>query len=70
MDAPSPPGMSSPRSSAIVVTATMPWPHIVLQPSLCMNSTPACDPGVTGSVRSAPYMSAWPRGSSISARRR
>ena len=30
---------------AIVVTAIMPWPHIVLHPSLCMNSTPACAPG-------------------------
>jgi hypothetical protein len=28
-------------ASAIVVTATMPCPHIVLQPSLCMKSTPA-----------------------------
>ena len=27
----------------MVVTAMMPWPHIVLQPSLCMNSTPACE---------------------------
>src|SRR2546428_3256988 len=35
-----------------------------------MNRTPACEPGITGSVRMAPYMSAWPRGSSISARRR
>jgi hypothetical protein len=35
-----------------------------------MNSTPACAPGETGSVSSAPYMSAWPRGSSINARRR
>ena len=33
---------SDPRSIAIVVTAMMPWPHIVLQPSLCMNRTPAC----------------------------
>ena len=28
----------------MVVTAMTPWPHIVLQPSLCMNSTPACAP--------------------------
>ena len=60
----------SPRSIAIVVTAMMPWPHIVLQPSLCMNSTPACASRVTGSVSSAPYMSVWPRGSRISALRR
>ena len=54
----------------MVATAMVPWPHIVLQPSLCMKSTPAWAPGVTGSVSSAPYMSAWPRGSSITARRR
>ncbi len=59
-----------PRSTAMVVTAITPWPHIVLHPSLCMNSTPACAPGVTGSVSSAPYMSACPRGSSMMARRR
>src|SRR5262245_29330186 len=34
-----------------------------------MNRTPACEPGDTGSVRIAPYMSACPRGSSISAQR-
>ena len=34
-------GDQLPRSSAIVTTAMMPWPHIVLNPSLCMNSTPA-----------------------------
>ena len=51
-------------------TAITPCPHIVLQPSLCMKSTPACAPGVTGSVSNAPYMSAWPRGSSMMARRR
>ena len=34
-----------------------------------MKSTPASASGVTGSVRTAPYMSACPRGSSISARR-
>ena len=65
-----PPGQIRSRSIAMVVTAMTPWPHIVLQPSLCMNSTPACAPGVTGSVSSAPYMSAWPRGSSMSERRR
>ncbi len=30
IDVPSPPGISRPRSSAIVVTAMTPWPHIVL----------------------------------------
>ena len=60
----------NPRSIAIVVTAMMPWPHIVLQPSLCMNSRPAWASRLTGSVSSAPYMSACPRGSSMSARRR
>src|SRR4029453_10954121 len=34
-----------------------------------MNSTPACDPGETGSVRMAPHMSVCPRGSSNNARR-
>ena len=48
----------------------MPWPHIVLNPSLCMKITPACEAGETGSVSTAPYMSACPRGSSMSARRR
>ena len=28
----------------------MPWPHIVLKPSLCMNSTPACESGRSGGV--------------------
>ena len=56
----------SPRSSASVVTAMTPCPHIVLQPSLCMNSTPALASRVAGSVSSAPYMSTWPRGSRIS----
>ena len=59
----------SPRSIAIVTTAMMPWPHIVLKPSLCMKSTPASESARSGSVRSAPYMSAWPRGSNITARR-
>ena len=58
------------RSMAMVVTAMMPWPHMVLQPSLCMKSTPAWASGDTGSVSSAPYMSVWPRGSSIIARRK
>ena len=26
----------------------MPWPHIVLKPSLCMNRTPACESGALG----------------------
>jgi hypothetical protein len=47
----------------------MPWPHMVLNPSLCMNSTPKSAPGVTGSVRKQPYMSACPRGSHIRVRR-
>src|SRR5882672_8435188 len=34
-----------------------------------MKRRPAWDPGRTGSVNSAPHMSAWPRGSNISARR-
>ena len=38
------PAKSDSRSIAMVVTAMTPWPHIVLQPSLCMNSTPACAP--------------------------
>src|SRR5436190_1388948 len=58
IERPSPPGMSSPRSRAIVVTAMMPCPHMELYPSLCMNNRPACDPGDTGSVSRAPYMSA------------
>jgi hypothetical protein len=60
----------SPRSIAIVTTAMTPWPHIVLNPSLCMNRTPASESERSGSVSSAPYMSVCPRGSSISARRR
>ena len=67
---PPPAGEISPRSNAIVITAMMPWPHIVLNPSLCMNRTPACESGRSGSVRSAPYMSECPRGSNMSARRR
>ena len=51
---------------AMVTTAMMPWPHIVLKPSLCMKSTPASESARSGSVSSAPYMSAWPRGSNIS----
>ena len=34
-----------------------------------MKSTPASESARSGSVRSAPYMSAWPRGSNITARR-
>ena len=48
----------------------MPCPHMVLKPSLCRNSTPQSLPSVTGSVGIAPYMSAWPRGSHMSLRRR
>src|SRR5437867_3253657 len=59
-----------PTSSATVTRAITPWPHIVLQPSLCMNRTPASPSGVTGSVGIAPYMSACPRGSNTRARRR
>ena len=57
------------RSIAIVVTAIMPCPHIVLQPSLCMNRMPAWASRVTGSVSSAPYMSVCPRGSRMMALR-
>src|SRR5438105_1273958 len=52
-----------PRSIRTVVSAMIPWPHIVLQPSLCRKSTPRSPSGVTGAVGIAPYMSAWPRGS-------
>src|SRR5262245_34171435 len=47
-----------------------PWPHMVLYPSLCRNRTPRSAPGVTGGVGTQPYMSKWPRGSHIRARRR
>ena len=57
------------RSMRIVATAITPCPHIVLKPSLCMKSTPVSESSRSGGVRSAPYMSACPRGSSISTRR-
>ena len=38
---PSCPDQIKPRSMAMVLTAMMPWPHIVLHPSLCMNRMPA-----------------------------
>src|SRR5207247_1821652 len=56
-------------SIATVTRAMIPWPHIVLQPSLCMKSTPRSPSGLTGSVTTAPYMSACPRGSNIRPRR-
>ena len=60
------PGRSiMPVSNATFVRAIMPWPHIVLNPSLCKKSTPRSPSGVTGSVKMQPYMSAWPRGSHI-----
>jgi len=61
---------SMPVSIATVVSAMMPWPHIVLYPSLCMKRTPYAASDVTGGVRMQPYMSAWPRGSHIRMRRR
>ena len=59
-----------PVSTATVAMPMMPWPHIVLKPSLCRKSTPKSASGVTAGVTMQPYMSAWPRGSHIRARRR
>ena len=64
------PAATIPVSRRTLVRPMMPWPHIVLKPSLWRNSTPQSLPSVTGSVGIAPYMSAWPRGSHMSRRRR
>src|SRR5437867_2856154 len=61
--------MSMCVSIATVTRAMIPWPHIVLHPSLCIKSTPRSPSGVTGSVTIAPYMSACPRGSNMRPRR-
>lgn len=61
--------LTMPVSTATVASAMIPCPHIVLNPALCMNSTPRSAPGETGSVTKHPYMSAWPLGSSINSRR-
>ena len=60
----------APVSRSALVSAMIPWPHIVLQPSLWRKSTPRSPSAVTGSVGIAPYMSACPRGSNTIARRR
>ena len=51
-------------------TAMMPWPDSVRIALVVHEQHAGVRPGATGSVSSAPHMSAWPRGSSISARRR
>ena len=43
--------LSRPLSSPTLTRPMMPWPHIVLYPSLCRKSTPTSPSGVTGSVR-------------------
>ena len=57
------PDATAQRPRAIVA-----WPHIVLKPEWCMNSTPNAAGGAAGTGR-APYISAWPRGSNMRRRR-
>jgi len=58
---------SIPVSTATVAIAMTPWPHMVLNPSLCMKRMPKSASGETGGVTRQPYMSACPRGSHIRA---
>ncbi len=69
IEARSPSTGTTPMVTSTVATAMIPCPHMVLNPSLCMKRTPQAAPGVTGSVRKQPYMSACPRGSHMSVRR-
>ncbi len=59
-----PPGAATrPVSTSMAPSAMAPCPHMCTGPSGSMNRTPTSAPGVTGSVRIAPHMAAWPRGS-------
>ena len=59
-----------PSSSNTVIKPIIPWPHMVLNPSLWRNKTPTSAAGVDGDTSKAPYISGCPRGSSMSARRK
>ena len=56
-DVSGPAAASCPVSISAVTRPITPWPHIVLYPSLCMNSTPYCASEVTGGVTIHPYIS-------------
>ncbi len=63
------PPSTSPSSARTVATPMIPWPHMVLKPALWVKSTPKSASAVTGGTTMQPYMSAWPRGSHMRARR-
>jgi hypothetical protein len=59
-----------PDSTAHAPSAIVPCPHAVEKPSLCQKSVPKAAPSSSGGTRKQPYMSACPRGSWHSSRRR